>query len=261
MMEQPLSPVAALSGQSPLAAPEPRQAPAFSAPFLLADKFTARHEGGYNPNDVGAPANFGINQAAHPGVDVKSLNARQAQAMRHQYWADIHGDDLARLNPALALIAYDTAIMAGAGRAKEMLKKSGGDAEAMFAQRQQFLAGLVAAHPEKFKPVERSWNSRNADLAKVSGQVAQMMPPGSIPPKQPSAPSPLEPSIPPSDAAPPEKKPMVEPEKAPEKPPEEAAPPIQAPVLPAAPPAALAATTQDRYKELLKSAGVENEQG
>jgi len=57
------------------------------------------------------------------------------------------------------------------------------------------------------------------------------------------------------------KKPMVAPEKPVEKEPEETAPPIQAPALPAAPPAALAASTQDRYRELLKSSGAENDQG
>lgn len=48
-----------------------------------------KHEGGYNDSDgnTGDPVNFGINQGAHPGVDVKNMTQAQAIAIyKKDYW-------------------------------------------------------------------------------------------------------------------------------------------------------------------------------
>ena len=114
--------------------------------------FTLQHEGGLNPSDTnGTPSNFGINQAANPGVDVTKLTQDQAkQIYRTKYWDAIGGDSLSAQNPKLAKVAFDTAVMAGPGKAKEFLQQAGGDPNRFMDLREGFLNSLLQSDPAKY---------------------------------------------------------------------------------------------------------------
>lgn len=133
---------------------------------------TMKFEGGLNPSDTnGTPSNFGINQKANPGVDVKSLTPQAAQAIyKQKYWDPIGGDSLP---PALQKIAFDTSVMAGPGVAKRMLQQSGGDPQKFMQLRQQFEQGLLQKDPAKYGGYAKAWANRDATLG---GQGQQPTP-------------------------------------------------------------------------------------
>lgn len=151
--------------------------PRVSPGFAGAVGFTLKHEGGLNPSDSnGSASNFGINQAANPDVDVKSLTKEGATNIyRTKYWGAIGGDKLAASNPQLALVAFDTAVMAGPGKAKDMLAKADGDPIKFMEMREQFLAGLLKSNPEKYGKYANAWAERNRDLRN------QLLPDGAPP--------------------------------------------------------------------------------
>jgi len=151
-------------------APLTPAAPAASSVFDWADAFTAREEGGKTTNDgTGHAAAYGIDQNAHPEVNVASLSPEQAKEMRRQYWTAIGGDAIAQQNPKLALAAYDTAIMAGPARAKEFLEKSQGSPEAFMQLRSSFLQNLVKSDPQKYAAVAQGWAARDQRLGQELG--------------------------------------------------------------------------------------------
>lgn len=127
--------------------------------FRQADAFTAREEGG-----LGMGANFGIDQKAHPEVDIATLTAQRAQAMRYEYWKQVGGDALAQYDPVLARAVYDTAILAGPNRALRILQASGADPATYAKIRQGYLDNLVAADPKKYGAVAEGWRNRTAAL-------------------------------------------------------------------------------------------------
>lgn len=140
--------------------------PRVSPGFAGAVSFTLKHEGGLNPSDSnGTPSNFGINAAANPGVDVKNLTKEQAtEIYRTKYWGAINGEALAAKNPQLALVAFDTAVMAGPGKAKDLLAKADGDPVKFMELREEFLAGLLRSNPDKYGKYANAWAERNRDL-------------------------------------------------------------------------------------------------
>jgi lysozyme family protein len=153
-----------------------------SPAFQEADKFVVAREGGYTEDDVGAPANYGINQAAHPELDVKTLTPQGAQRIRYEYWRAVGGDEIAQNNPQLATAVYDTAVMTGPNRAKQLLAQSGGDASAFLQLRTSYLNDLVRKNPEKYGSVAPGWTERTNMLAQqtgsapVSEQTSQVQP-------------------------------------------------------------------------------------
>ena len=152
-----------LAGAAPLASSTP-------SVFDWADAFTAREEGGKTNNDgTGHAAAYGIDQSAHPDINVQSLSPEQAKEIRRQYWTAIDGDAVAQQNPRLALAAYDTAIMAGPSRAKEFLQQSQGSPEAFMQLRSNFLQGLVKSDPQRYGAVAQGWASRDARLGQMLG--------------------------------------------------------------------------------------------
>lgn len=86
--------------------------------------FVLAVEGGYVENDAGkGPSNFGINAAAHPGVDIKNLTREQAVAIyKSDYWEPL---GLGALEAPLAIAAFDTAVNMGTGRARLYLNTTG----------------------------------------------------------------------------------------------------------------------------------------
>lgn len=165
----------------------PAQAIKGGGGFQQAVAFTLQAEGGLNPADTnGTPSNFGINQQAHPGIDVKKLTKTEAAAIyKKDYWDFIGGDALSKNNPGLAIAAFDTAVL-NKQKAKEFLAASGGDAGRFMTMREGFLASLLAKDPAKYGKYERAWNERNANLRK---QVLAASADDTAPPADTMAPS------------------------------------------------------------------------
>lgn len=161
MMADELTPKPALEGDTG----------AIGSPaFRWADQFTAREEGGVTANDgTGHAAAYGIDQSAHPEIDVSKLTPSGAQRIRYGYWTAVNGDALAQQNPGLALAAYDTAIMAGPERAKQLLVQSNGDPNSFLALRRNFLEYLVQSDPARYGPVQKGWAIRDQRLAQTVG--------------------------------------------------------------------------------------------
>lgn len=151
------------------ASASPRPAPASPSAmggFDNAVNRTLGFEGGLNKRDTnGTPSNFGINAKANPDVNVLSLTQDGAkQIYKQKYWDAIGGDKLQQQNPALAHVAFDTAVIAGPGKAQELLEKSGGDPNKFLDLRKQFQDSLIARDPSKYGPYEKAWNNRVAGL-------------------------------------------------------------------------------------------------
>lgn len=127
---------------------------------------TLGFEGGLNPSDTnGTPSKFGINAAANPDVDQSSLTPNGAKAIyKQRYWDAIGGDDLAKTNPALAHVAFDTAALAGPAKAQELVQASGGDPMKYLALRDNFTGRLVQSDPAKYGSYAQSWANRSAAL-------------------------------------------------------------------------------------------------
>ena len=138
-----------------------------NAAFEAALQKTLGYEGGYVADDAGkGPSNFGINASANPDVDVKNLTKDKARELyKKRYWDAIGGDALAAKDPALATIAFDTAVNMGVSKANQLVSKSKGDPSALLSMRQQHYDNLVKKDPEKFAPFEKGWKARVADLA------------------------------------------------------------------------------------------------
>ena len=129
---------------------------------------TLRFEGGLNPNDAGrGPSMRGINQAAHPGIDVTKLTEPQTRDIyRKEYWQGVGAD---RLPENIRDMVFDTAVMAGPRRAKQLLSVAGTDPEAYMNAREKFLNNLVTNDPERFGKYAKSWANRNAELRGNAG--------------------------------------------------------------------------------------------
>lgn len=132
--------------------------------FERAHQFVASVEGGYAARDgkSGAPVNYGVNQAANPDVDVKSLTPDTAKQILHdRYWVPSGAAGIS--DPALATVVYDTAVNMGTGMAKAMLKASGGDVEKFLDAREKRYRAIGG-------PDLPGWLDRNEQLrAMVSG--------------------------------------------------------------------------------------------
>jgi lysozyme family protein len=138
-----------------------------NAAFEAALQKTLGYEGGYVEDDAGkGPSNFGINKAANPDVDIKGLTKEKARELyKKRYWDAIGGDALAAKNPALATVAFDTAVNMGVGKANQLVAKAKDDPSTLLNLRQQHYNTLVKDNPEKFAPYAKGWKDRVADLA------------------------------------------------------------------------------------------------
>jgi lysozyme family protein len=147
------------------------------------------YEGGYVEDDAGkGPSNFGINKAANPDVDIKGLTKEKARELyKKRYWDAIGGDALAAKNPALATVAFDTAVNMGVGKANQLVAKAKDDPSTLLGLRQQHYDSLVKDNPEKFAPYAKGWKARVADLATSvipSAQAGELPKPGAAAPAQ-----------------------------------------------------------------------------
>jgi lysozyme family protein len=176
-----------------------RDTGAVNAAFEAAFQKTLKYEGGYVADDAGkGPSNFGINKSANPDVDIKNLTKDKARELyKKRYWDAIGGDALAAKDPALATIAFDTAVNMGVNKAKQLVNQSQGDPTAILSMRQQHYDKLIENDPKKFTPFKAGWQSRLADLATSVIPSAQA---GELPK---AAPKDLVSQIPGSKVAPP----------------------------------------------------------
>jgi lysozyme family protein len=161
---------------------------AVNAAFEAALEKTLKYEGGYVKDDAGkGESNFGINKSANPDVDVKNLTKEKARELyKKRYWDAIGGDALAAKDPALATIAFDTAVNMGVSKASQLIAQSKGDPSAMLSMRQQHYDNLIKDNPKKFAPFEKGWKDRVADLATSVIPSAQA---GTLPAKPAAAPA------------------------------------------------------------------------
>ena len=140
--------------------------PVAATPQSFEDSFrrTLGFEGGYSPRDAnGYEVNKGINAKWHPDVDIKNLTDDQARAIyKNEYWDAIGADNL---DPKIRGMAFDTAVIAGPAKAKELLRQSGGDPQKFMELRSAFQNDLVNSNPEKYGRFAKAWDNRNAALA------------------------------------------------------------------------------------------------
>jgi len=132
---------------------------------------TLQFEGKVNPRDTnGTPSVYGINQKANPDVDVMKLTPQKAiEIYRTRYWDTIGAD---KMDPALAHAAFDTAVIAGPAKARQLIEQSGGDPMKLLQLRKDFQESLIARDPEKYGPYKKSWDNR---ISILSDDIKSMM--------------------------------------------------------------------------------------
>ena len=130
-----------------------------SSNFAHAVHRTLQFEGGLNPSDTnGTPSKFGINQAANPDVyDSVKTPSDASQVYYNRYWKPLGAD---QMDPKLAHVAFDTAVISGVGKAKELIAQANGDPEKLLQLRKEFQDNLIAKNPEKYGKYEKDWNNR-----------------------------------------------------------------------------------------------------
>lgn len=138
------------------------------------NNYLGKQEGGYVANDGnGTPSNYGINQKANPGVNVKNLSQPQAaQILQQQYW-DKSG--AANLPPALAAIHADTAVNMGLPAATQLLQASGGDPNAYMQLRAQRYQQIAKANPHMVQYLP-AWNNRLQALGQYASTLQGRQP-------------------------------------------------------------------------------------
>jgi hypothetical protein len=110
----------------------------------------------------GAPVKYGINAAAHPNVDLASLDLNGAKDIyKKQYW-DILGLD--NVEPRLAHVIFDTAVNHGQDTAQKIMDASGGDVNKALALRAADYGRLVATGDPKYTGAANSWAGRIQSL-------------------------------------------------------------------------------------------------
>lgn len=118
------------------------------------------HEGGFqaNPKDAGNYARgklvgtkYGISARSYPDLDIPNLTLNEARAIYlRDYWTPLGADELP---PALALVAFDTAVHSGLRKARELLGETR-DWGAYLDRRLAFIRSLNSAE------FARGWEAR-----------------------------------------------------------------------------------------------------
>ncbi|MEM0444201.1 MAG: glycosyl hydrolase 108 family protein [Candidatus Caldarchaeum sp.] len=145
--------------------------------FDKALSFTLKWEGGYSnhPSDPGGATNMGITQSTYdawrnskglPKQDVKNLTRDEAARIyRERYWDPLKVDNA---NPALALIAFDSAVNHGVSTSLKWLSESNGDWRKFAAIRLEFYTKL-----RTWEVFGRGWTRRLADCIKECIELDQ----------------------------------------------------------------------------------------
>lgn len=147
--------------------------------FDLAVKSVFKEEGmAYVADDAGrGPTIYGINSESNKEEFNEIMKLRNEgkvsesiqmakQVYKQKYWDAIGADNLP---PSLAYVAMDTAVNMGAGTAKELIEKSGGNVQVFNELRKQKYQQIAQANPSKAKYLN-GWLAR-AD--RVAGAVTK----------------------------------------------------------------------------------------
>jgi len=147
--------------------------------FDKAFKIIIGHEGGYqnDPDDRGnwtggavgkgelRGTKYGISAASYPTADIKNLQLWDAHRVyKRDFWDRIYGDFLP---PALALVAFDTAVNSGVNKAREILYGNHGIDKYMDA-RAAYVEQLI--NNPRYKKYADGWRNR---LARLHTQAAE----------------------------------------------------------------------------------------
>jgi hypothetical protein len=124
--------------------------------FNSAAKRTIAFEGGASPNP-GENEKYGINQAAHPELDVQKLNEDQAVQTLRPYWDAVGAD---KMSPDMANVAFDTAVNLGIGAAKPLIAQANGDPNKLLDLRQSYYDNLADKNPDKYGQFHQGWTNR-----------------------------------------------------------------------------------------------------
>ncbi|CAB4180604.1 Protein of unknown function DUF847 [uncultured Caudovirales phage] len=150
--------------------------------FALSNTLTL--EGGLNKDDpVGGLTKYGISQRSYPKLDIAKLTPADAAAIyKKDYWDKIGGDEIAKKDPKLAALAFDTAVQHGVSGAKDMLSQSGDDPAKLLQVRSEKLQSLVQNNPKVYGPQANGWANRMAKLAYTltPGSTAQAATPTDV---------------------------------------------------------------------------------
>jgi hypothetical protein len=163
--------------KTPEPAATPRQVPASN--FQHALNFILPHEGGYvnDKADRGGPTKYGVTKNTLEGYLGKKVSTEDVQNMpldlakqiyKEQYWDKIGGD---KLDPKIAMLAFDTAVGSGVGKAKQMLAKYGDDPEKFLEAKKQWMKDIVGRDPSQ-KKFDKGWQNRMNNL----GEYIQTLP-------------------------------------------------------------------------------------
>jgi lysozyme family protein len=114
-----------------------------------------------DPRDPGGLTRWGIDQRAHPAVDVRNLTYDDATAIYAQEW---NKEGCEALAPRLGEAFYDACVNCGLSRANQFLVASS-DWQGFIDAREAFYRRLAAARPALGKFLE-GWLNRTADLRK-----------------------------------------------------------------------------------------------
>lgn len=136
--------------------------------FEHAVEHVLSNEGGYNPSDMnGAPVNFGINQKANPGIDVKSMTLDQAKQIYHdKYWVPSGAESL----PANLQAPYFDVYIRNPAFAKKALAQSGGDpAKFMQASSNYFQSLAKKPNGQRYAQAWANRDAKNTAIATGGG--------------------------------------------------------------------------------------------
>lgn len=128
-----------------------------------------RIEGGsaYVADDAGKGATrYGINKSAYPEVDIENLTAAQAAAIHARI---LRGVTTTTMPPALQLVAYDTAVNQGPGKARQWLAESGGDVTKFMGLRETHYREL--AKSPRYAKYLKSWLGRLSDVSTEAARL------------------------------------------------------------------------------------------
>lgn len=130
--------------------------------FQKAVNLVLDHEGGYVPVDgaSGAPTNYGINQKAHPEVDVASLTPDKAiEIYKKDYW-DKYG--VGTLPEAVQDVVLDGVVNHSNVFAKKLVNaaRNGASRDELIAMRKREYSRLAMVNPAKYGKSLNGWNNR-----------------------------------------------------------------------------------------------------
>jgi hypothetical protein len=128
-------------------------------PFILKWETVYKKDGTVvverDPDDPGGTTKYGIDQRAHPHVDVENLTKDGAIAI---YWSEWQREEIEGMSAGLGETYYNCAVNCGTGRA-HTIGMDARSARAFIASQRGFYERLVKAKP-KFKKYLAGWLNR-----------------------------------------------------------------------------------------------------